>query len=102
VTLKEDPRYDYLEAESEPQAAAIARMYSRPIEIRKGNGSKIMPPTGRPVITDHAALPMQSYLQRRFSHITGSDYRYRLLRAENQRRHDHCASLGHWPMSRTS
>ena len=101
--LKDDPRYEYVEVDSDPQPA-VAHMYSRPILIRGRVVSQITLPVGPGFqrVPQFASAPLQSYLAERFAHIGGRSHHFRALRLENQRKHDYCASLGHWPMSRTS
>jgi hypothetical protein len=96
--LKEDPRYDYAEMHGTTQVSTEISASAR----RRGKPKGLVLPVGTKILAVAATLPLQSYLQERFSHIGGKSYRFRALRAENQRRHDHAASLGHWQMSRTS
>jgi hypothetical protein len=100
--LKEDARYDYVEVQSDPRPV-VARMYSRPAgRFSPRRHGTITLPTGRPRILDCAALPMQSYLQERFSHVGSRSHAARLLQAENKRRYDAAAARGNLPRSRSS
>jgi hypothetical protein len=95
--LKEDPRYDYIESRDTSPASA-ARTSLRRRDRPKG----LTLPVGFSAGPAIQALPLQAYLQQRFSQIGGKSRAARALRDENQRRHDRAASLGHWQMSRTS
>jgi len=90
-TPSADDPYEYVRVRPAPSDAAPRR---------KAKG--LVLPVGMRVIQTVATLPLQSYLQERFDHIGGKSNAARALRAENQRRHDLAASLGHWQMSRTS
>jgi hypothetical protein len=95
--LKESPRYDFVESDYDP-AETLSEIRARRRKKPKG----LVLPVGTRMIETAACFPLQSYLQERFSHIGRKDLSARILRAENQRRHDLAASRGGWQMSRTS
>lgn len=86
---------DYVEVD-EPET--ISEFRAR----RRNKAKGLVLPVGTRVMATVSTLPLQSYLQERFSHIGRQDLSARTLRAENQRRHDLAASRGGWQMSRTS
>lgn len=89
-----EERYEYVRVRSSRSPSTDARRAAKP--------KHLVLPVRVGFLAQHSSLPLQSYLRERFAHIGGKDNAARNLRAENQRRHDHCASLGHWQMSRTS
>jgi hypothetical protein len=98
--LKEDPQFEYIEIESDPEPA-VARMYSRPVAGVERHHRIEIPssPQRQPRFTP---APLQSYLRERYANFSMKGESYRRIRRENQRRHDLAGGKGSWPMNRTS
>lgn len=100
MTLKEDPRYDFIEIEADYQTQELPRMYSRPVVGEERFKVASLPTGGQRFLVNTANL--QSYLREVYPHVGGKSQAARDVRLENQRKHDLCAARGNWQMSRTS
>jgi len=98
--LREDPRYDFIEVETDFQTQELPRMYSRPV-IGEERFKVPSLPIGTQRFTVNTSH-LQSYLRAMYPHTGDRNQRARYLRAENQRRLNLAAARGNLRMSRTS
>lgn len=95
--LKEVERYDYVE-----ESAEISVPAWRALNPRRPRKPGPTLPVGTRMSQQVSCVPLQSYLQVRFSHLGGGSKVARELRAENQNRFNIAVARGNSPLSRTS